>query len=265
MPIPNPIAFTIFNIDIRWYGILIATGIILGTIVVYRRADIHGIEPEKTLDFILICVPIGIIGARLYYVLFNWDYYSGDFFKMINFRGGGLAIHGGLIFGIAAAVILCRLWNQNIFNALDLAMPAVALAQAVGRWGNYFNSEAHGGPTNLPWAIMADGQSVHPAFLYESIWCFMMFGVLLYVDNKRRFYGQTALMYGILYSFERFFVEYIRTDSLMLFGMFKQAMVLSAVVFVVCLVLYIRFSRKAKRAGRIFYGGYSKYTGRFKQ
>ncbi|QHI73034.1 prolipoprotein diacylglyceryl transferase [Aminipila terrae] len=265
MPVPNPIAFTIFNIDIRWYGILIALGIILATLLVYKRAPQHGIESERSLDFILICVPIGIIGARLYYVLFNWGYYAGDFFKIINLRAGGLAIHGGLIFGLLTAAILCKIWNYKPLNLLDLAMPAVALAQAIGRWGNYFNSEAHGGPTNLPWGILVNGQTVHPTFLYESIWCLIMFGILLIIDNNIKFTGQVFLLYGILYSLERFFVEYLRTDSLMLFGVIKQAMLLSAIVFIVCIVAYIILGRNSKRAGKIFYGGYSKYTGKFKQ
>ncbi|MBE6035203.1 prolipoprotein diacylglyceryl transferase [Aminipila sp.] len=265
MPIPNPIAFTIFNIDIRWYGILIALGIILATLAVYKRAPKHDIESEKTLDFILISLPVGIIGARIYYVLFNWDFYAGDFFKMINLRAGGLAIHGGLIFGLIAAAILCKLWNYKFFNVMDLAMPAVALAQAIGRWGNYFNSEAHGGPTSLPWGILVGGQKVHPTFLYESIWCFILFGILLMVDNNRKFNGQVLLLYGILYSLERFFVEYLRTDSLMLFGIIKQAMLLSAIVFILCVVAYIILARRSRRAGKIFYGGYSKYTGKFKQ
>ncbi|QIB70115.1 prolipoprotein diacylglyceryl transferase [Aminipila butyrica] len=265
MPVPNPVAFTLFNIDIRWYGILIAIGIILATLLVYKRAPRHGIEAERSLDFILICVPVGILGARLYYVLFNWTYYGGDFYKIINIRGGGLAIHGGLIFGLLAAAILSKIWNYKLLDLLDLAMPPVALAQAIGRWGNYFNSEAHGGPTNLPWGILVDGQRVHPTFLYESLWCLLLFFLLSYVDSNRKFAGQVLLMYGILYSLERFFVEYLRTDSLMLFGIIKQAMVFSALVFVLCLVVYIILSRRSKRAGKIFYGSYSKYTGKFKQ
>ncbi|WP_312653079.1 prolipoprotein diacylglyceryl transferase [Aminipila sp.] len=265
MPIPNPIAFSIFNIDIRWYGILIALGIILATLVVYKRAPKHEIDSERTLDFILICVPLGVIGARLYYVLFNWNYYDGDLFKIINLRAGGLAIHGGLIFGLISAAILCKIWNYNPLNVLDLAMPAIALAQAIGRWGNYFNSEAHGGPTNLPWGILVDGQTVHPTFLYESIWCLIMFGVLLVIDNNKKFMGQVFLSYGMLYSLERFFVEYLRTDSLMLFGIIKQAMLLSAIVFIVCMIAYIILDRRSRHTGKIFYGGYSKYTGKFKQ
>jgi phosphatidylglycerol:prolipoprotein diacylglycerol transferase len=250
MPTPNPVAFKIFGIDIMWYGIIIATAMVVAVIIIYVRGPIHHIKSEKTLDFILITVPMGVVGARLYYILFNWDFYAGDLYKMINIRNGGLAIHGGLIFGFLTAVLLCRLWNIRPLNLLDLAAPAIALAQSIGRWGNYFNSEAHGGPTDLPWAIQVNGQMVHPTFLYESVWCFLLFIILLYVDGNRRFEGQTFLLYGILYSFERFFVEQLRTDSLMI-GPFKQAQVLSAVVFIIFILVYFRMRRKNRN--RIFY------------
>ncbi|MBR0597113.1 prolipoprotein diacylglyceryl transferase [Sinanaerobacter chloroacetimidivorans] len=252
MPIPNPIAFTIFGIDIMWYGILIAAAMVLAVIIIYKRASLHEISPDRTLDFVLICVPLGVIGARLYYVAFNWDAYAGDFYKIINTRGGGLAIHGGLIFGFIAAALLCRAWRVRPLNLLDLTVPAIALAQSIGRWGNYFNSEAHGGPTDLPWAINVNGEMVHPTFLYESIWCFILFFVLIVVDNNRKFEGQTFLLYGILYSFERFFVEGLRTDSLMI-GPFRQAQVLSLAVFVICLVAYIIKRQRSKYKNRIFY------------
>jgi len=251
MAAPDPVAFKIFGMDVMWYGILIATGIILATYVLYRRAPHHGIASDKILDFVIICVPAGIIGARLYYVLFNWEYYGGDLFKIINTRTGGLAIHGGLIGGMLAAVILCWFWNYKILDVLDLAVPSIALAQAIGRWGNFFNAEAHGGPTDLPWAILVDGEMVHPTFLYESIWCFFLFILLIFMDNRRKFTGQICLMYGMLYSIERFFVEGLRTDSLMI-GIMKQAQVISLVIFVVCLIVYI-ILRKRKHRGRIFY------------
>ena len=252
LPTPNPVAFTVFGLEIMWYGIMIAAAMVLAVIITYRRAPIHDISSEKTLDFVLICIPMGVIGARLYYVIFDWSYYAGDFYKMINIRNGGLAIHGGLILGFLTAVILCSLWNVRPVNLLDLVAPSIAIAQSIGRWGNYFNSEAHGGPTNLPWAISVDGQMVHPTFLYESIWCFLLFFVLVIVDNNRKFEGQTFLLYGILYSVERFFVEWLRTDSLMI-GPFKQAQVLSAAVFIVFLIIYIILRRKGKYRNRIFY------------
>lgn len=249
MPIPNPIAFTVFGIDVRWYGILIAVGMVLATIMAYKRAPRHGLQPDRILDFVLICVPVGIIGARLYYVVFNWNIYNGDFFKMINIRLGGLAIHGGLIFGLGAAALLCFLWKIRPLNVMDLAIPGIALAQAIGRWGNYFNSEAHGGPTDLPWAVTIGGQTYHPTFLYESIWCFLLFFFLIYIDNRRQFEGQTFLLYGILYSLERFFVEALRTDSLMI-GPFKQAQLLSLSVIVVFVILYVILYRRRTKSRR---------------
>ncbi|MFR7984956.1 MAG: prolipoprotein diacylglyceryl transferase [Clostridia bacterium] len=248
MPIPNPVAFTVFGIEVRWYGVLIALGMVLATLLTYKRAPHHGLEPDRVLDFILICIPVGIIGARLYYVVFNWSMYEGDFLKIINLRLGGLAIHGGLIFGIAAAVILCAVWKIRPLNVMDLAVPGVALAQAIGRWGNYFNSEAHGGPTDLPWAVMVNGQTYHPTFLYESIWCFLLFLFLIYMDNHRRFEGQIFLLYGILYSVERFFVEALRTDSLLI-GPFKQAQVLSLSVIIVFTIAYVILYKHWKKKG----------------
>lgn len=240
---PNPIAFTIFNIEIRWYGILIALGMILAVAIAMYRADRHNIDKDNLLDVIIAGIPAGIIGARLYYVVFNWDYYGGDIKEIINFRGGGLAIHGGLIFGILAAWLMCRHKKISILNALDLAVPGIALAQAIGRWGNYFNGEAHGGPTDLPWAITVDGVKVHPTFLYESIWCFGLFVLLIVLDNKPHFVGKIACLYGILYSGERFFVEWLRTDSLMI-GPFKQAQLLSLTVIVACVILYVYLRKK---------------------
>ena len=162
---------------------------------------------------------------------------------------GGLAIHGGLIFGLGTAVVLCLIWKIRPLNILDLAAPCIALAQAIGRWGNYFNSEAHGGPTNLPWAVTVNGQTYHPTFLYESIWCFLLFLFLIYMDNRRMFEGQTICLYGMLYSVERFFVEALRTDSLMI-GPFKQAQVISFVIFVVCLAGYFILRKRGRKIDR---------------
>ena len=245
MSAPDPVAFTIFNIDIMWYAVLITSGIIIAAVICCRRAEKHSLSSDQILNFVIICIPAAIVGARLYYVVFNWSMYSGDILKILNTRLGGLAIHGGLIFGFAAAVILCLIWKVRPLNLLDLAVPCVAIAQSIGRWGNFFNSEAHGGPTDLPWAIMVNGQSVHPTFLYESIWCFLLFLFLIYIDNRRSFEGQTFLLYCILYSVERFFVESLRTDSLML-GSFKQAQLLSLAVVIVCAAAYVILYRHYK-------------------
>lgn len=245
MPVPEPVAFTIFGIDIMWYAVLITSGMIIATVICCVRAPKHDLTSDQIINFVIICIPAAIIGARLYYVVFNWEFYASDIKKILNIRGGGLAIHGGLIFAFVAVCILCAVWKLRPLNVLDLAVPCIAIAQAIGRWGNYFNSEAHGGPTYLPWAITVNGQSVHPTFLYESIWCFLLFFFLIYVDNRRKFEGQTLLLYGILYSAERFFVEALRTDSLMI-GPFKQAQVLSLSVIAVCIIAYLILYRRCK-------------------
>jgi phosphatidylglycerol:prolipoprotein diacylglycerol transferase len=133
---------------------------------------------------------------------------------------------------------------------LDLFFSAVPLGQAVGRWGNYFNGEAHGIETDLPWGVVIDGVSYHPTFLYESLWCVLLFVFLQIIDNRRQFVGQTFLLYAILYSVERFFVEWLRTDSLIVFGFLKQAMLLSGIVIVVSIVAYVYLSKKNKRKRR---------------
>ena len=247
MRAPDPVAFTLFGMDIMWYGVLIGTGFVLAIILCYKRAPKHGIQSDHILDFAIFLIPASIIGARAYYVLFSWENYAGDLWKILNIRNGGLAIHGGIIAGFIVGLLVCKYHKIDILELADLVFPTVALAQAIGRWGNFFNSEAHGGPTDLPWAVWADGQYFHPTFLYESLWCFALFWFLLWLDKRRAFPGQIACLYGMLYSLERGLVEQLRTDSLMI-GSFKQAQVLSFFVFVLCLALYIILRNKRKRS-----------------
>jgi phosphatidylglycerol:prolipoprotein diacylglycerol transferase len=231
-----------------WYGILVAVGIFSVVFVILKRAPkYHGMSSDRTLNIAIFAIIGGVIGARLYYVIFSWEYYSQDLARIFQLREGGLAIHGGLLGGLIVGLIVCRIYKEKPLNVFDLCFTAIPLGQAIGRWGNFFNSEAHGGPTDLPWGIIVDGVKVHPTFLYESIWCLLLFFLLLYIDSNRKFVGQTFLLYCILYSAERFVVEGLRTDSLMLFGSFRQAQVLSLVVIIVCLIIYIR---KWKRGGK---------------
>lgn len=246
MHTPDPIAFTIFGLDVRWYGVLMAAAIFIGGSVMYKRAPKHDIARDDVLDILLIAVPCGIIGARLYYVLFEWSYYSQFPSEIFDFRGGGLAVHGSLIGGFIGAWLVCRHKKISFADGLDLAVAGIALAQAIGRWGNFFNGEAHGGPTDLPWGIVVDGVKVHPTFLYESIWCLMLFFLLIYLDNHRIFVCQIFLTYGFLYSLERFFVEQLRTDSLMI-GPFRQAQLLSAAVMLACVAAYVILYRRYKK------------------
>ncbi len=243
MPTPNPIAFTLFGLDIRWYGIIIAAAILIAGTWACRRAPKHNLTGDSLVDILLFSVPAGLLGARMYYVAFRWSYYSQHIGQILNYRAGGLAIHGGLLGACLAAYLVCRYKKVDFLDALDLCVPAIALAQAIGRWGNYFNSEAHGGPTNLPWAITVDGVSVHPTFLYESLWCLFLFFFLQYMDEGRTFVGKTTSLYLILYSLERFCVEALRTDSLMI-GPFKQAQVLSLCLILGGLVLFTLCKKK---------------------
>lgn len=249
MRAPDPVAFTLFGLDVMWYGVLIGAGFVVAIILCYKRAPKHGIQSDHILDFAIFLIPASIIGARAYFVAFSWENYAGDLGRIINIRNGGLAIHGGIIAGILVGILVCKYHKINLLELADLVLPTVALAQSIGRWGNFFNSEAHGGPTDLPWAVWADGQYVHPTFLYESLWCFALFWFLLWLDKRRAFPGQLACLYGMLYSLERGLVEQLRTDSLMI-GAFKQAQVLSFFVFVFCLALYIILRNKEKQKGK---------------
>ncbi len=246
-PTPDPVAFSIFGLDVRWYGVLIASAVFLGFGIACRRAPSFGLKPDTVVDSLLIAIPLGVIGARLYYVLFHWDYYGGNLLRIFHIRGGGLAVHGALILGILGIWLYCRAKKEPFLSLLDLLTPCVALGQSIGRWGNFFNQEAHGGSTDLPWAIEVDGQFVHPTFLYESLWCFLLFIFLLWFSKKRSFDGQIFLLYGILYSLERFFVESLRTDSLMLFGLLKTAQAVSVTAIVLFVILYFVLRGRARK------------------
>jgi len=242
MRLVNPIAFEIFGLEVRWYGILIALGMFLGSFIVLKAAKKKGYKEDDIIDLILVALPSGIIGARIYYVIFSWDYYAGDFLRMINLRGGGLAIHGGVIGGLIGGYIFCKRRQLNFFELADFVAPALVLAQSIGRWGNYANGEAHGGVTDLPWAILVDGKYVHPTFLYESIWNFLIFVFLITIAKSfKKKHGDLFLMYMGLYSLGRFFIEGLRTDSLML-GPLRIAQVISLVLIGVS--LYFLYKRK---------------------
>lgn len=237
----DPVAFEIFELQIRWYGILLSTGIMVGILLAYRGARQLGHDPEYIIDLALWCVPAAVIGARLYYVIFEWDYYKGNLLKIINIREGGLAIHGALMAAVLTGYIFTRVKKLSFWENADLAAPSIAIGQAIGRWGNYINREAHGGPTDLPWGIMVDGVKVHPTFLYESIWDFGVFVFLMIYSRRKKVDGEVFLLYGILYSIGRFWIEGLRTDSLMFMGMrVAQLVSVATVIVFTTLLLYMR-------------------------
>ena len=240
------VAFSIFGIDVMWYGVLMATGMILGTLIALKEAKRVGIKEDDVLDLAIFAIPAGLLGARLYYVIFNWGYYSQNPSQILNFRGGGMAIHGALIAGVLTGYIYTRIKKINFLKMADAVIIGMPLAQAIGRWGNFINGEAHGGPTDLPWGIMVNGEKVHPTFLYESIWNVGVFVVLWLFRKKKQYEGQIIVWYAGLYSLGRFFIEGMRTDSLML-GPLRMAQVISLTGVIGAIIAHIYLSKKNKQ------------------
>jgi phosphatidylglycerol:prolipoprotein diacylglycerol transferase len=240
---PGAIAIQIGPLAVRWYGLMIATGVMLGTTLAHREAIRRGQDPDKLLNLIVVSVLTALVGARAYYVLFNWDYYGGQPAKIVAIWEGGLAIHGGLLAGAVATILYCRWAEVSVPVTTDIMAPGVAIGQAIGRWGNFFNQEAFGVPTDLPWRLYIDPYHrpphlksfdyFHPTFLYEPLWNFLVFGVLWFGLRKRLQGrpGALTLCYLGLYSVGRFFVEGLRIDSLML-GNLRAAQVVSLVLIV---------------------------------
>lgn len=242
----NPVAIEIFGVKIHWYGILIALAVLIGTKVALEAAKRKGIKEEDILDLVLWGLPFAIVGARLYYVIFSWDNYRGNIMKILDIRSGGLAIHGGIIGAVVVGIIFARKRNLKFWVLADIAAPSLILGQAIGRWGNYINGEAHGGPTDLPWGIMVDGIKVHPTFFYESLWNLLVFGFLVwYSRNKSKIDGEVFLMYLILYSLARFWIEGLRTDSLM-WGEIRVAQLISIVI--IGAGVYILYRKKQNKS-----------------
>ncbi|TJX13327.1 prolipoprotein diacylglyceryl transferase [Tissierella creatinini] len=232
----DPVAFSILGLEVRWYGILIALAVVIGTMLALREAKRRGLNENTLIDFLLFAIPGAIIGARAYYVIFSWDYYKNNPGEILNIRGGGLAIHGAVIAGIIIALIFCRIKKLSFWTIGDIIAPSLILGQAIGRWGNYANQEAHGGPTNLPWGIMIDGVKVHPTFFYESIWNFVVLLFLMWYRKRAKVEGEVFLLYIILYSLARGLIEGLRTDSLM-WGSFRVAQIISLTSIIVGLLL----------------------------
>ena len=239
----NPVAFSIAGFDIRWFGIFIGIGAMLAITLGEKLGKKNGLKEGLITDFAIYALIFGILGARLYYVIFEWDYYSNHLDEILSIRNGGLAIYGGILTGIVVATIFSKIKKVSLVKILDSIAPGVVLAQGIGRWGNFTNGEAHGEVTNVPWAILVDGKRVHPTFLYESIIDVSIFLLLyFYFDKKKKFDGQITALYLIFYGLGRFFVEGMRTDSLYL-GPIRISQLVS-LVLVACGVVYFVIKRK---------------------
>ncbi|UOB21056.1 prolipoprotein diacylglyceryl transferase [Macrococcus armenti] len=246
----DPTAFEIFGYPVRWYGIIIACGILIGYIIAQKETERKHFKDDTLIDIVMWSIVSGIICARIYYVAFKWDYYYNHVSEIPLIMNGGIAIHGGLIGAIGMAYFLCRRKNISFFQLGDIAAPSIILGQAIGRWGNFMNQEAHGGEVtrkfleslHLPEFIInqmnIDGTYYHPTFLYESVWSIIGFIILLLLRNHLKI-GQTFLLYGIWYSIGRFFIEGLRTDSLMLTSHLRIAQVISIVIMLVAAAVWI--------------------------
>ena len=211
----NRVACTVFGKDIYWYGIIICVGFILAALYVNSRTKDFGITSDNLTDCLIICVPLGIICARIYYVVFEWSYYAQHPDEIIAIWKGGIAIYGGIIGTLIGLYVYSRVKKLSFASLCDLAAFGLLIGQCIGRWGNFVNGEAHGGPTTLPWGMTIDDQSmVHPTFLYESLWNLIGFILLHFYSKKRKFKGEMALLYGAWYGAGRAWIEGLRTDSL---------------------------------------------------
>lgn len=264
----NRVAFTVFGLEIYWYGVIIAAGFILAVLYGCRKAAPFGVDQDKVLDMLFIAVPAALVGARAYYVIFNSELYlTGgklNWGKAIDIRDGGLAIYGGIIAAVLAAAIYCKLRKQPFWSYTDCSAYGFLIGQMVGRWGNFMNIEAYGGVTGLPWRmcspkiaseLLYQGQidkaiyeqilegtlGVHPTFFYESLWNLIGFILLVLLARKgRKFNGQMFLLYVMWYGAGRTVIEGLRTDSLYFFGTgLRTSQIVGILSVIAALVLFV--------------------------
>ncbi|MDD6848832.1 MAG: prolipoprotein diacylglyceryl transferase [Oscillospiraceae bacterium] len=254
------------NVHIRWYGVIIAVGMLLALAYAYFSAERFNVNRNKLIDCVLVGIVTGIIGARLYYVLFELDRYIKDPVSIFMINEGGLAIYGGIIGGLLGGCITAKILKQKIMPILDVAVLGFLIGQGIGRWGNFMNQEAYGAPTDLPWGMVSENthmQAVHPCFLYESLWCLLGFVLIHFLSKKfQKYSGQVFYFYLVWYGFERMIVEGLRTDSLYLpfevFGMpIRVSQVLSALILIFGIVMLIINRKKEDK----FYDNYRRKKG----
>ena len=244
---PGPVVVELGPVVVRWYGLLIATALLIGVSLSQALAAKRHLDPDAIGDAALWIVGGAIPCARLYYVLFNWSAYGGDWGQMVAIWRGGIAIHGAILGGLLGGWLFARLRRLSFWGLVDVVAPSVALGQAIGRWGNFFNAEAFGAPTDLPWKLyispdhrplgVMDAEYFHPTFLYESLWNLVVFGVLLWALRRNRWgngplkAGSIGCLYAIGYSLGRFWIEGLRLDSLTAGGL-RAAQGVSAIAII---------------------------------
>lgn len=253
----NPILLDLGIIQIYWYTVIIFIAFLLGGTIALNKAKKEDIEEEFMINFFFYLIPIVIVGARLYYVLFNLDYYSNNIMEIIKIWEGGLAIHGGVIAGLIFTIFYTKKHNIATLKIFDIMVVSLILGQAIGRWGNFMNSEAYGPITNLETlknlhipSFIIDGMYIngayyHPTFFYESLWCFIGFIILLIVDKLNKKTGILFSTYLIWYGIGRFLIESLRQDSLFL-GSIKVAQLISIIYIIVGLITLIKLRKERK-------------------
>ena len=273
----NPVAFSIGGFDVYWYGLIIASGFLIALVYGLSRARDFKLKTDPMIDCIIVGTIGGIIGARAYYVIFNFVLFKDNLSKVFSIHEGGLAIYGGVIGAFLFGGIACYIRKVKFTALLDVAGIGFLLGQAVGRWGNFVNQEAFGTNTSLPWGMYSSvteeylqsnmraldklgisvdpSMAVHPTFLYESLWCLLGFVILHFYSKRRKFDGEIILMYAAWYGLGRFFIESLRTDSLYLFNSgIRVSQLVAVVTFVVAVAVIITVrSRKKSAAAELTY------------
>ena len=254
----DPIAFKFGPLEVYWYGLIMATAVFVGLLLAMKEAERKNINPDAIVDLVITVLPLAILGARIYYVIFEWGYYSQHPQEIIAIWHGGLAIHGAIIGALIGGIVFAKVKNLSFSKLTDIVAPSFILGQAIGRWGNFMNQEAHGGPVSrafleslkLPhWIIEQmniQGTYYHPTFLYESIWNLLIFLFLTFYWKKQDFLksGEVFLTYISLYSIGRFFIENMRTDSLM-WGPIQMARAISITIVLASISLAV-YNHKVK-------------------
>lgn len=248
----NPVALDIpFLGGVHWYGVIIAAGIIAAIVYCCRVAKREGENPDNITDLVLVALPAAVICARAYYVAFSWSDYRKSPLDIIKIWEGGIAIYGGLIGAVIAALVFLKAKKLNILKMFDICSLGLLVGQAVGRWGNFVNGEAYGGYCALPWGMSINGgECVHPTFLYESLWNTLGFVILSKLNKKRPFHGFTFFSYILWYGMGRFFIEGMRADSLYLGNVRISQAVAAVCVLTGAAFLAVNFYKYKKKVNK---------------
>lgn len=249
------VAFSLFGKDIYWYGIIIGLGVMIALIYGLYEANRVGFDTNALLDLVIYGIIFGIIGARLYYVIFNFKNYS-SFWDIFKIWEGGIAIYGGIIGAVTAGYIYCKKKKQNFLLALDIASIPFLIGQAIGRWGNFVNREAYGSETTLPWRMTIYNEvgklvSVHPTFLYESLWNVVGIVILILYRKHKKFTGELFALYMTWYGLGRFWIEGLRTDSLML-GPIRISQLVAIITAIIGIYIIVKMRRVISRRSKVY-------------